>query len=101
MEGRDEEFLSPSPSRSSQILSLSLPSKFILHYSPLTESIMSLPTALKEIRLHLCQSNSASSGLRNYITKNYSNLKSNNPNLKFLIREANGTQARVYARFGQ
>ncbi|KDN38261.1 putative nadh-ubiquinone oxidoreductase 10.5 kda subunit [Tilletiaria anomala UBC 951] len=58
-----------------------------------------LPQALKEVRLHLCQSGPRSAGLRQYIQSNYSLLKSSNPDLPILIREASGTPARAFARF--
>ena len=47
---------------------------------------------LKEIRIHLCQTSSASAGVREYITNNYKVLKSANPEFPILIRECSGIQ---------
>ena len=47
---------------------------------------------LKEIRIHLCQTSSASAGVREYITNNYKILKSANPEFPILIRECSGIQ---------
>ncbi|KAL7419900.1 hypothetical protein Q5752_005816 [Cryptotrichosporon argae] len=58
-----------------------------------------LPAALKEVRLHLCQTGSSSSGLRKFIQSTYPALKSTNPDLKVLIREAAGIEPRAFARF--
>ncbi|PWN95367.1 NADH dehydrogenase, alpha subcomplex, subunit 2 [Tilletiopsis washingtonensis] len=55
--------------------------------------------AIKEIRLHLCQSGQASAGAREFLKAAYPSLKEANPNLPFLIREAQGTPARIFARF--
>ncbi|KAG0232942.1 hypothetical protein BGW41_001689 [Actinomortierella wolfii] len=60
---------------------------------------MSFPKALKELRVHFCQTSPASSGLRQFITSNYAAVKAANPNLPILIREARGTEAKIFARF--
>ncbi|CAO1612565.1 unnamed protein product [Jaminaea pallidilutea] len=57
------------------------------------------PRALKEVRMHLCQTGQASAGTRQFIQSSYKGIKSSNPNLPFLVREAQGTPARVFARF--
>lgn len=36
-----------------------------------------------------------------FIQSSYKNIKSANPNLPFLVREAQGTPARIFARFGE
>ncbi|PAV17692.1 NADH dehydrogenase alpha subcomplex subunit 2 [Pyrrhoderma noxium] len=58
-----------------------------------------LSPSIREIRLLLCQSSQASSGLRQFIHATYPKLKQANPHLPILIREANGTPARAFARF--
>ncbi|EST07539.1 Ribosomal protein/NADH dehydrogenase domain protein [Kalmanozyma brasiliensis GHG001] len=58
-----------------------------------------LPKALKEVRLHLCQTGQASAGARKFLETNYQPIKSSNPDLPFLVREASGTPARAFARF--
>ncbi|CAO1620949.1 unnamed protein product [Parajaminaea phylloscopi] len=58
-----------------------------------------LPKTLKELRLHLCQTGQASAGTREFIQSSYQSIKSSNPSLPFLVREAQGTPARVFARF--
>ncbi|KAF9165155.1 hypothetical protein DFQ27_007351 [Actinomortierella ambigua] len=60
---------------------------------------MSFPKALKELRVHFCQTSPASSGLRQFITNNYASVKAANPNLPILVREARGIEAKVFARF--
>ncbi|KAJ1981175.1 hypothetical protein H4R33_005299 [Dimargaris cristalligena] len=54
---------------------------------------------LKELRIHLCQNSPRSQGVRDFITKNYPALKKSNPGLPVLIREAEGVEARIYARY--
>ncbi|KAG1175218.1 hypothetical protein G6F70_004298 [Rhizopus microsporus] len=54
---------------------------------------------LKELRLHFCQTSPASSGLRDFVAKNYLTIKQANPELPILIREASGVEARAFARF--
>ncbi|UZJ51315.1 hypothetical protein CBS101457_000635 [Exobasidium rhododendri] len=57
------------------------------------------PSTLKEIRFHLCQSGAASAGARQFLESSYKPIKKSNPSLPFLVREAAGTPARVFARF--
>lgn len=59
------------------------------------------PRALKELRVHLSQTDSASQGLRNFLVKQYPALKRDNPNTPILIREALGVRPTVFARFGK
>ncbi|KAL0849762.1 hypothetical protein ABMA28_011716 [Loxostege sticticalis] len=54
---------------------------------------------LKELRIHLCQTSSQSAGVREFIQKNYVNLKKDNPTFPILIRECSGVQPRVLARY--
>ncbi|KAG6336219.1 hypothetical protein ID866_2870 [Astraeus odoratus] len=58
-----------------------------------------LSPALREIRILLCQTGQASAGTRQFVLSNYPVIKKHNPDLLVLIREANGTPARVFARF--
>ncbi|KIP03640.1 hypothetical protein PHLGIDRAFT_31709 [Phlebiopsis gigantea 11061_1 CR5-6] len=58
-----------------------------------------LSPAIREIRIHCCQTGAASAGTRQFITSQYPVLKQHNPDLPILIREAKGTPARVFARF--
>ncbi|CAG8652466.1 333_t:CDS:2 [Funneliformis caledonium] len=55
---------------------------------------------LKELRVHFCQTNPASNGVREFIAKNYLPLKEANPNFPILVREASGVEARFFARYG-
>ncbi|KAJ4474368.1 thioredoxin-like protein [Lentinula aciculospora] len=55
--------------------------------------------ALREIRILCSQTGSASAGTRQFILNRYPTIKDLNPDLPVLIREANGTPARVFARF--
>ncbi|KAI9632247.1 thioredoxin-like protein [Dioszegia hungarica] len=58
-----------------------------------------LPNAVKEIRLHLCQTAKASQGLRQFVVSNYPSIKSSNPDVKLLVREASGVEAKAFVRF--
>ncbi|KAI8393671.1 thioredoxin-like protein [Radiomyces spectabilis] len=58
-----------------------------------------LSKGIKELRVQFCQTSPASSGLRDFVAKNYTALKKANPELPILIREASGAEARVFARF--
>ncbi|CAG9576218.1 unnamed protein product [Danaus chrysippus] len=55
--------------------------------------------ALKELRIHLCQTNQQSAGVRDFIQKYYVGLKKENPKFPILIRECSGVQPRVWARY--
>ncbi|XP_005180817.1 NADH dehydrogenase [ubiquinone] 1 alpha subcomplex subunit 2 [Musca domestica] len=54
---------------------------------------------LKELRLHLCQTGEASKGAREYVERFYPALKKSNPELPILIRECEGVQPRLWARY--
>ncbi|RSH84448.1 uncharacterized protein EHS24_005969 [Apiotrichum porosum] len=62
-------------------------------------SFKQLPKAVKELRLHLCQTSPASAGVRQFIKASYPALKSANPDVKVLIREAQGVSPRAFVRF--
>ncbi|KAK9453637.1 thioredoxin-like protein [Dipodascopsis uninucleata] len=57
------------------------------------------PKALKELRFHLCQTGQSSSGLRTFLDRAYPVMKKHNPYTPILIREAQGIQPQVIARF--
>ncbi|KRY84989.1 NADH dehydrogenase [ubiquinone] 1 alpha subcomplex subunit 2 [Trichinella pseudospiralis] len=61
--------------------------------------ITRFPVALKELRIHLCQTSEASSGLRNFIQEYYVPVKTENPKLPILIRECSGAVPKIWARF--
>ncbi|KAG8909635.1 hypothetical protein FRC00_009749 [Tulasnella sp. 408] len=63
-------------------------------------SIKKLSPAIKELRFLMCQNGQASAGARQFIQTAYPYLKKHNPDLPVLIREARGTPARAFARFG-
>eukprot|EP01132_Coremiostelium_polycephalum_P010817 gene10817-13253_t len=54
---------------------------------------------LQEIRIHFCQINKSSEGLRNFVVNNYVDLKRLNPKLPLLIREGHGIEPVIYARY--
>ncbi|KAF9044459.1 thioredoxin-like protein [Panaeolus papilionaceus] len=58
-----------------------------------------LSPALREIRILCSQTGPASAGTRQFIISKYPVIKKHNPDLPVLVREANGTPARVFARF--
>ncbi|KAI6032665.1 NDUFA2, NADH ubiquinone oxidoreductase 10.5kD subunit [Pisolithus orientalis] len=60
-----------------------------------------LSPTIREVRILFCQSGLASEGTRQFVLANYPVIKKHNPDLPILIREANGTPARVFARFGR
>ena len=87
-----------------------------------------IPTTVKELRLHLCQKSQSSQGLRyvpppprndlrarsrfrlapnaslkpsQFILSTYPQLRSSNPNLKIMIREASGVEPKAFVRFGE
>ncbi|KAJ1517457.1 hypothetical protein HMI55_007035 [Coelomomyces lativittatus] len=66
----------------------------------MTSSTPLFSNAIKELRIHLCQTSPASVGLRAFILEQYQSLKKDHPNLPMLIRECQGTEARVFARYG-
>ncbi|CAH1102440.1 unnamed protein product [Psylliodes chrysocephalus] len=55
--------------------------------------------ALKELRIHLCQTGAGSKGVREFIESCYVELKSSNPKFPILIRECSGVEPKVWARY--
>jgi NADH dehydrogenase (ubiquinone) 1 alpha subcomplex subunit 2 len=55
-------------------------------------------SALRELRIHLCQKTAASNGVREFIQKDYVELKKNNNEFPILIRECSGVVPRIWAR---
>ncbi|KAF2859656.1 NADH dehydrogenase, alpha subcomplex, subunit 2 [Piedraia hortae CBS 480.64] len=56
-------------------------------------------SALKELRFLHCQTSEHSNAVRSFLTRSYPQMKKQNPHTPIMIREANGTEPRVYARF--
>ncbi|XP_052190317.1 NADH dehydrogenase [ubiquinone] 1 alpha subcomplex subunit 2 [Diospyros lotus] len=54
---------------------------------------------LKELRVLFCPASPASSSARNFIENNYKDLKKLNPKLPILIRECNGVEPQLWARY--
>ncbi|KAG9247455.1 thioredoxin-like protein [Calycina marina] len=54
---------------------------------------------LKEVRFLFCQTGEGSGPTRSFLTRAYPTMKKNNPNTPIMLREAAGTQPRVYARY--
>ena len=75
----------------------------LLFTSSIVASKMSLrlgaSTAVRELRLHLCQTSSASAGARAFVSAHYDGLKTANPKLPLLVRECSGSPPRLWARF--
>ena len=55
--------------------------------------------AVRELRIHLCQTSQASSGVRQFIDKHYVEFKKLNAKIPILIREASNIQPKIYARY--
>ncbi|KAJ8405454.1 hypothetical protein AAFF_G00319270 [Aldrovandia affinis] len=54
---------------------------------------------IREVRLHLCQTSTASQGARDFVEHHYVALKKANPDLPILIRECSGVQPKLWARY--
>ncbi|KAK9512806.1 hypothetical protein O3M35_001140 [Rhynocoris fuscipes] len=54
--------------------------------------------AIREIRMHLCQTSQSSKGVRDFIEKYYVDIKKSNPSVPILIRECEGVQPKLWAR---
>ncbi|KAK7419484.1 hypothetical protein QQZ08_007686 [Neonectria magnoliae] len=54
---------------------------------------------LREVRFLFCQTSEQSAAVRSFLTRTYPTMKRSNPNIPILIREAAGTQPKVYARY--
>ncbi|MCJ1360481.1 MAG: hypothetical protein MMC33_010486 [Icmadophila ericetorum] len=55
--------------------------------------------SLKEIRFLLCQTSEQSAATRSFLNRAYPTMKKNNPHTPIMIREAAGTEPKVYARY--
>ncbi|TQS36750.1 hypothetical protein Golomagni_02787 [Golovinomyces magnicellulatus] len=55
--------------------------------------------ALKELRFLFCQKSAESKSIRSFLTRAYPKMKQDNPQIPIMIREAAGTQPRVFARY--
>lgn len=56
------------------------------------------PSAVKEVRLHFSPNSASSTGARQFLASHYKSIKASNPNLPFLVREAQGVPARLFVR---
>ncbi|KAM0934765.1 putative ribosomal protein/NADH dehydrogenase [Dioscorea sansibarensis] len=54
---------------------------------------------LKELRFLFCQTSPASAFTREFVQKNYADLKRLNPKLPILIRECSGVEPQLWARY--
>ena len=63
-------------------------------------TVAGLPLALAR-RFHVCQTGAGSQGARDFLMKHYQGLKTQNPALPILVRECEGVEARLWARFGK
>ncbi|KAL2269035.1 hypothetical protein VTJ83DRAFT_3881 [Remersonia thermophila] len=54
---------------------------------------------LKELRFLFCQTGDHSAATRSFLTRAYPIMKKNNPAIPILLREAQGTLPKVYARY--
>ncbi|XP_044332362.1 NADH dehydrogenase [ubiquinone] 1 alpha subcomplex subunit 2 isoform X2 [Aegilops tauschii subsp. strangulata] len=61
----------------------------------------SLSRNVKEIRFLFCQSSPASGPAREFVKKNYGDIKTRNPTLPVLIRECSGVQPQLWARYDE
>ena len=55
--------------------------------------------AVKELRIHLCQTSESSSGVRKFIEKYYVDLKKANATTPILVRECSEVQPKVWVRY--
>jgi NADH dehydrogenase (ubiquinone) 1 alpha subcomplex subunit 2 len=58
-----------------------------------------LSKGIRELRFVMCQKSATSNGVRQYVLNNYATVKAANPNFPFIVREAEGAQACVMARY--
>ncbi|PSK34422.1 hypothetical protein C1H76_9391 [Elsinoe australis] len=56
--------------------------------------------ALKELRFHHCQTSPQSQAVRSFLVRAYPTMKKHNPSTPILIREAQGIEPKVWARYG-
>ncbi|PSR85734.1 NADH:ubiquinone oxidoreductase 10.5kD subunit [Coniella lustricola] len=55
--------------------------------------------SLKEVRFLFCQTSEQSAATRAFLTRTYPTMKKHNPSIPIMLREAQGTQPKVYARY--
>ncbi|KAJ4416044.1 hypothetical protein N0V82_006967 [Gnomoniopsis sp. IMI 355080] len=55
--------------------------------------------ALKEVRFLFCQTSEHSAATRAFLTRTYPTMKKHNPAVPIMLREAQGTLPKVYARY--
>lgn len=55
--------------------------------------------SLKEIRFLFCQTGEPSAATRSFLTRTYPAMKKTNPTTPILLRDAQGTLPKVYARY--
>ncbi|PNH08091.1 NADH dehydrogenase [ubiquinone] 1 alpha subcomplex subunit 2 [Tetrabaena socialis] len=60
-----------------------------------------LSKSMQELRIHLCQTSTASQGVREFVVANYAEMKRANPHFPILIRECAGAEAKLTARYGE
>ncbi|KAJ5439059.1 NADH-ubiquinone oxidoreductase 10.5 kDa subunit [Penicillium daleae] len=54
---------------------------------------------LKELRFLFCQTSEQSAATRSFLNRAYPTMKKHNPHTPILMREASGTEPRVFARY--
>lgn len=55
--------------------------------------------AVKELRVHLCQTSEASKGVRSFVENNYVAFKQANATTPILVRECSNVQPKLWARY--
>ncbi|KAK4648930.1 hypothetical protein QC762_114540 [Podospora pseudocomata] len=55
---------------------------------------------LKEVRFLFCQTGEHSAATRSFLSRAYPIMKKNNPSTPIMLREAQGTLPKIYARYG-
>ena len=58
-----------------------------------------LSTNIKELRFILCQTSPSSQGVRDFITNNYTSLKTIHPQFPIIVRECANSEPNVMARY--
>merc|ERR1712000_249839 len=66
--------------------------------SPTMSSRYAFTKGLKEVRFLFCQTSEHSAAVRTFLNRAYPTMKKNNPQIPILIREAQGTLPKIYAR---
>ncbi|KAJ3283484.1 hypothetical protein BCR33DRAFT_850008 [Rhizoclosmatium globosum] len=54
---------------------------------------------LKELRIHCSQTAAGSKGTRDFVLNQFAQIKSANPTIPILVREAQNVEARVFGRY--